>query len=227
MVMTETAPLTLYGFWRSMAAYRVRVALNLKGIAAQEIAIDLDTGDQFAPDFLAVNPEGAVPALVEPGQAPLTQSMAILEYLEERYPDPPLLPKDLRARARVRSLAALIVADTHPLMVPRVRTYLAEHAGFDEAALQAWSRHWVTRGLAAMEARLADNPATGRYCQGDQITFADICLANLGVVIRASKIDVGPYPTVARIIAACEQIEAFKRANPMLQAGAPAPRGGG
>src|ERR1700743_1717857 len=116
--MTDAPPLTLYGFWRSMAAYRVRVALALKGLQAHEIAIDLDAGEQFAPDFLAVNPEGAVPALGEPGQTPITQSMAILEYLEERFPDPPLLPKDLRGRARVRGLAAVIVSDTHPLLVP-------------------------------------------------------------------------------------------------------------
>src|ERR1700753_3688521 len=101
--MTDANALTLYGFWRSMAAYRVRVALALKGLQAHEIAIDLDAGEQLAPDFLALNPEGAVPALVEPGYAPITQSMAILEYLEERYPDPPLLPEDLHGRARVRS----------------------------------------------------------------------------------------------------------------------------
>jgi maleylacetoacetate isomerase/maleylpyruvate isomerase len=220
--MPDTPAMTLYGFWRSMAAYRVRVALSLKGLHAQEIPIDLDAGEQFAPDFLAVNPEGAVPALVEPGQAPLTQSMAILEYLEERYPDPPLLPADLHGRARVRSLAALIVSDTHPLMVPRVRNYLAEHAGFDLSALNDWSLHWVTRGLAAMEARLARDPETGVFCHGDAVTFADICLANLGVVIRASKIDTAPWSTVARIIAACDRIEAFQRANPRLQLGAPA-----
>jgi maleylacetoacetate isomerase/maleylpyruvate isomerase len=219
--MTDPPTLTLYGFWRSMAAYRVRVALALKGLQAREIAIDLDAGGQFAPEFLAVNPEGAVPALVEPGRAPITQSMAILEYLEERYPDPPLLPADLHGRARVRSLAALVVSDTHPLMVPRVRTYLSEHAAFDEAALRDWSLHWATRGLAAMEARLARAPETGVFCHGDQVTFADICLANLGVVIRASRLDSAPWPTVARVIAACDGIEAFQRASPRLQAGAP------
>jgi maleylacetoacetate isomerase len=219
--MTDAPTLTLYGFWRSMAAYRVRVALAFKGLQAHEIAIDLDAGEQFAPDFLAVNPEGAVPALVEPGQAPITQSMAILEYLEERYPDPPLLPKDLPGRARVRALAALIVSDTHPLMVPRVRAYLADHAGFDEAAARAWSLHWVARGLDTMEARLARDPETGVFCHGDRVTFADICLANLGVVIRASRIDMAGRPTVARIIAACDELEPFRRADPRLQLGAP------
>src|ERR1700735_5081436 len=134
--MTNHPTLQLYGFWRSMATYRVRVALRLKGLEAEEIALDLNAGDQFAPDFLALNPEGAVPALVVDGQPALTQSMAILEYLEERFPDPPLLPADLRARSRVRSLSALVVADTHPLIVPRVRSYLTA-AGFDDTTIHA------------------------------------------------------------------------------------------
>src|SRR5580692_2614450 len=116
--MTDEPMFQLYGYWRSMATYRVRVALALKGVRVQEVAVDLDTGEQLTPQFLAVNPEGAVPALIEPGQPALTQSTAILEYLEERFPDPPLLPRDLRGRARVRSLAALIAGDTHPLIVP-------------------------------------------------------------------------------------------------------------
>jgi maleylacetoacetate isomerase len=219
--MTDQPAPTLYGFWRSMAVYRVRVALALKGLRAHEIAVDLDAGEQFAADFLAVNPEGAVPALVEAGQAPTTQSMAILEYLEERYPDPPLLPTDPHCRARVRSLAAVIVSDTHPLLVPRVRTYLTEHAGFDEAAVRDWSLHWVTRGLDAMEARLARDPATGVFCHEDQVTFADICLGNLGAAVRVARLDMATWPTVARIIAACDEMEAFRNANPRLQLGAP------
>jgi maleylacetoacetate isomerase len=219
--MPDQPALTLYGFWRSMAAYRVRVALALKGLAAEEIALDLDAGDQFAPDFLALNPEGAVPALVEPGRPPLTQSMAILEYLEERYPDPPLLPAHLYGRARVRSLAALIVSDTHPLIVPRVREYLAETAGFDEAAFNAWRAHWVGRGLTAMEARLAGSPETGVFCHGDTVTFADICLGNLGVAAHAVGFDLSQVPTVARIIATCREIDAFAKAHPMRQRGAP------
>jgi maleylacetoacetate isomerase len=198
--MSDQSALVLYGFWRSMAAYRVRVALALKGLAVHEIAIDLDAGEQFAPSFVAVNPEGAVPALIEPGHAPLTQSMAILEYLEERYPDPPLLPADLHGRARVRSLAALVVSDTHPLIVPRVRSYLTAEASFDDAAFRAWSAHWVTRGLTAMEARLASDPVTGAFCHGDNVTFADICLANLGLAARTLRFDLGQTPTVARII---------------------------
>lgn len=221
--MADQPTLRLYGFWRSMAAYRVRVALNLKGLVAEEVALDLDAGDQFAPDFLALNPEGAVPALVVDGAPALTQSMAVLEYLEERFPEPPLLPADLAGRARVRSLAALMVSDTHPLLVPRVRTYLTQTAGFNEAALRAWAAHWVERGLTAMEARLAHDPATGAFCHGDGVTLADICLGNLGVTARNVGFDLGEVPTVARIIAACQEIEAFARAHPMRQLGAPAP----
>ncbi|HEX3366750.1 maleylacetoacetate isomerase [Phenylobacterium sp.] len=219
--MPDQPSLVLYGFWRSMAAYRVRVALALKGVAVRELAIDLDAGEQFAPDFLAVNPEGAVPALIEPGQAPLTQSMAILEYLEERYPQPALLPADLRGRARVRSLAALVVSDTHPLIVPRVRTYLAAEAGLGEAAVHAWSTHWVARGLAAMETRLAGASATGAFCHGDSVTFADICLGNLGIAARNLRIDLAQTPTVARIIERCDALEAFANAHPSRQLGAP------
>jgi maleylacetoacetate isomerase/maleylpyruvate isomerase len=218
---TETI-LELYAFWRSSAAFRVRVALNFKGIAAREIPIDLDRGEQLTPAFLAVNPEGAVPALIEPGQPPITQSIAILEYLEERYPEPALLPVDLHARARVRSLAALMISDTHPLIVPRVRKYLAGNAGFDDAAWRAWQINWFTRGFRAMETRLAGDPATGAFCQGDQVTIADICLASVVAVAGVFKIEVADVPTVNGIVARCMQIEAFARANPMRQVGAPA-----
>jgi len=219
--MTDEPTLQLYAYWRSMAAYRVRVALGMKGIHVHEIPIDLDAGEQLAPEFLAVNPEGAVPALIEPGQPPLTQSIAILEYLDERYPEPPLLPTDLRARARVRSLAALIVSDTHPMIVPRVRKYLMARGGFDDAAWHNWRINWLMRGLTAMETRLAGDPATGTFCQGDQVTIADICLASLVAVAKVLNFEAADVPTVKSIVARCEEIEAFARANPMRQAGAP------
>ncbi len=215
------ASFRLYGFWRSMATYRVRVALALKGVAVEEVALDLNAGDQFDADFLAINPEGAVPALVEDGQRPITQSMAILEYLEERYPQPPLLPGDLAGRARVRSLAALVVADTHPLIVPRVTAYLRSDLGFDDRALRAWSLHWVSRGLGALETRLAADPATGAFCHGDGPTMADLCVASLAVPAKTFGVDLAPYPTVARIVEACERMDAFGRAHPRLQAGSP------
>jgi maleylacetoacetate isomerase/maleylpyruvate isomerase len=217
-----TDQVTLYGFWRSMATYRVRVALSLKGVQAHEIDVNLDTAEQLSAQFLAVNPEGALPALIEPGQPALTQSMAILEYLEERYPQPALLPQDLYARARVRSLAALIASDTHPLIVPRVRTYLSSQAGFDTAAWRAWATHWVVRGAAAMETRLARDPATGIFCHGDQVTIADICLASLVTVAKTIKFELRDVPTITRIVDGCERLEAFQRAHPQRQSGAPA-----
>ena len=220
--MPDQPKLKLYGFWRSMAAYRVRVALSLKGLVAEEAALDLNAGDQFAPEFLAINPEGAVPALIVDGAPALTQSMAILEYLEERFPQPALLPADLAARARVRSLAALVVADTHPLIVPRVMTYLTTEAGLDAAAARAWGGHWIGRGLAALEARLARDPATGTFCHGEAVTFADLCLCSLAVPAKTLGVDISSYPTVARIAAACEDMEAFAKAHPSRQVGAPA-----
>lgn len=219
--MGDDVDFELFGFWRSMATYRVRVALNLKGLHVRETDLNLDAGDQLAPAFLAVNPEGAVPALVEAGQPAITQSLAILEYLEERYPQVPLLPKDLRGRARVRSLAALVVSDTHPLIVPRVRSYLTTKAGMDDAALRAWSLHWISRGLAATEARLASDPATGEFCHGDQVTFADICLASLVIVARTFQFQPAGAPRLARIVERCETIDAFERAHPLRQSGAP------
>jgi maleylacetoacetate isomerase len=206
----------LYGFWRSAAAYRVRVALNFKGIPVHEIPVDLDKGEQRDPAFLAVNPQGALPALVEPGEAPLTQSLAILEYLEEVHPEPPLLPKDPRGRARVRSLAAVIAADSHPLVVPRVRHYLMDHEGFDAVRWRAWQTQWFGAGLRTLETRLADGQA-GRFCHGDTPTFADLCLMSCVTGVRNFKLDVGSLPRIDRIAEACMAMEAFARADPTRQ----------
>lgn len=219
--MPDAPTFRLYGFWRSMATYRVRVALNLKGLAVEEIALDLNAGDQFAADFLAINPEGAVPALVEPGQPALTQSMAILEYLEERFPQPALLPADPAGRARVRSLCALVVSDTHPLIVPRVHKYLADEGGFDTTRFRAWASHWIGRGLGALEMRLARAPETGAFSHGNAPTFADLTLASLAVPAQTLGFDLAPYPTVSRVVAACAAIDAFAAAHPLRQAGAP------
>ena len=210
----------MYGFWRSAASFRVRMAMNLKGLAYEEIMIDLDADEQHAPAFKVINPAGSVPALFVDDGPPLTQSMAILEYLEERFPNPPLLPADLRARARVRSLSALVVADTHPLIVPRVRSYLTA-AGFDDTTIHAWAGHWIGRGLGALEARLANDPATGAFCHGETITLADLCLCSLAVPAKILGVEVSPYPTVTRITAACEALDAFASAHPSRQLGAP------
>ncbi|WP_158747069.1 maleylacetoacetate isomerase [Acidisphaera sp. L21] len=211
----------LYGYWRSAATYRVRVALNLKGIGVHEIPIDLDKGEQDAPYFRAINPQGAVPALVEPGLPPLTQSLALLEYLEELHPHPALLPADPRGRARVRSLAAGIAADSHPLIVPRVRNYLMQREGFDATRWKAWQTQWFGEGLRTLEARLTTEPGTGKFCHGDMPTFADLCLMSCVIGVRVFKLDIGPTPTVDRIATACDELEAFARAHPKLQAGAP------
>jgi maleylacetoacetate isomerase len=219
--MTDHPDFELYGFWRTSATYRVRVALNLKGLAAQERNIDLDKGEQLDPDFLAINPMGAIPALVEPGHPPLTQSLAILEFLDETHPAPPLLPADPHGRARVRAIAAMLAGDTHPLITPRVRKYLAGVGGFDDAAVRAWIVHWFDTGLAAVEKRLASEAATGTFCHGDAVTLADICLLSITATMRVLKIPVKDVPTIARIVARCEAMEAFAKADPFRQAGAP------
>lgn len=220
--MAEQPQFELFAFWRTSATYRVRVALNLKGIAAHERIVNLDAGEQRSEAFLKINPLGAIPALVEAGQSPLTQSLAILEFLDELQPAPPLLPKDLHARARVRSIAAMLAADTHPLVTPRVKKYLTSAGGFDDAAWRAWQLQWFGTGLAAVEQRLATEAGTGRFCHGDQPTMADICLASILAVMRIFQISVPATPTIDRIMAACDAHDAFARAEPRRQAGAPA-----
>ena len=178
--MTSSARFELFSFWRTSATYRVRVAFNLKGVTPQDHNVNLDTGEQRGEAFLKVNPMGAIPALVDHGpgqsQTPLTQSLAILEFIDESFPTPALLPADAHGRARVRSLAAMLAADTHPLVTPRVKKYLTATSGFDDAAWRAWQIHWFTTGLQALEQRLASEPGTGAFCHGDTPTIADICL---------------------------------------------------
>ena len=223
--MTDPARFELFSFWRTSATYRVRVAFRLKGVLPQEHNINLDGGEQRGEAFLKINPLGAVPALLDhgPGQpaTPLTQSLAILEFLEETYPAPALLPADAHGRARVRSLALMLAADAHPLITPRVKKYLTTAGNFDDAAWRAWQIHWFSTGLLALEQRLANEPGTGAFCHGDAPTLADICLASIVVVMRVFKIEVAAVPTVLRIMAACEQLDAFALSAPGRQAGAP------
>jgi maleylacetoacetate isomerase len=212
----------LYGFWRSLASYRVRVALAMKGLHAEEISINLLQGRQNSDDYRAINPQGVVPALVIDDGPPLFQSMAILEYLEETHPQPPLLPADARGRARVRGLAQICVSDGHPLVVPRIRNYLEQELHVDEAARNRWLAHWALLALDAVEGHLAKETATGRFCHGDAPTLADICLASQ--VIGATTYfhcDTGGVPTVMRVFAECMKIEAFDRAQPSKQPDAP------
>ena len=224
--MTQQPRFELFSFWRTSATYRVRVAFNLKGVPRQERKVDIDAGEQRGEAFLKINPMGAIPALIdrEAGSTaePLTQSVAIIEFLDETYPLPALLPADPHARARVRSIAAMCAADTHPLITPRVKKYLTSAGGFDDAAWRAWQIHWFTTGLRAVEQRLAGDAATGAYCHGDSVTMADICLASVIVVMRVFKIEVTGIPTIDRIMAACEKLPAFADADPRRQAGAPA-----
>ena len=220
--MTDQPQLELFAFWRTSATYRVRVALNLKGLAAHERIINIDANEQRGEDFLRINPLGGIPALVEPGHAPMTQSLAILEYLEELQPTPPLLPHDLHGRARVRSIALMLAADTHPFVTPRVKKYLIEVGGFDDVAFKSWQMHWFTTGLQAVEKRLVTEAnMTGTFCHGDQPGMADICLASIVAVMRVFKISVPDIPTIDRIIARCDAMDAFAKADPFKQVGAP------
>ena len=212
----------LYGFWRSLASYRVRVALALKGLQAEEISIDLLKGRQNSDEYLKVNPQGVVPALVlEEGGPPLFQSLAILEYLEEIHPQPALLPKDPRGRARVRGLSLIAAADGHPLITPRIRNYLEKEMKQDETARNRWLAHWTMRALEAIEGHLARESATGKFCHGDAATMADICLASQVIgALAYFSCDTKGVPTVMRIYGQCMEIEAFAKAHPLKQPGA-------
>ncbi len=214
--------LKMYGFWRSAATFRVRTALHLKGLAFEETMIDLDAGEQNAPSFRAINPAAAVPALFVDDGPPLTQSLAILEYLEDLHPEPALLPADPRGRARVRAVALIFAADHHPLIVPRVRRYLADALEIDNAGRTEWVRHWFREGLVQGEARLAGDPATGRFCHGDTPTITDLCLMSQVFGARGFNVSTADLPTVERIADACLEIEAFAKSAPLRQPGAPA-----
>ncbi len=212
----------LYGYWRSQATFRVRVAMNIKGIPpTEDEALDLAKGDQYKEAYKRVNPLAVVPALITDNGATLTQSMAIMEYLEETHPHPPLLPRDPLDRARVRALAMIPIAEIHPLMVPRVRSYVEKDLKLGEAVRVEWTRHWVGIGLAAMESMLASDKRTGRFCHGDTLTMADICLAGQVIGAQNSDCDVKPYPTVVRIHEACMALDAFASAHPRKRPDAP------
>jgi maleylacetoacetate isomerase len=212
----------MYGFWRSAASFRVRIALNLKGLAYEETMVDIDVGDQYVPAYKAINPQSVVPSVLVDDGPPLTQSLAIIEYLEEVHPEPALLPADPRGRARVRSLALLFAADHHPLIVPRVRRYLTEQLKVDDDQRNGWIRHWFREGLIQGEAKLASDPATGRFCHGDTPTIADLCLISQVMGARGFKVDISDLPTVNRIADACLALDAFANAQPLRQPGAPA-----
>lgn len=207
----------LFTYFRSSAAYRARIALNLKGLKADYRFVHLvkDGGQQHRPEFKAVNPQGFVPALVDGGHT-ITQSIAIIEYLEETHPNPPLLPKDPVGRARVRALALAIACDIHPLQNTRVTKYLEKEFHVDEAARKQWIVRWITEGFTALEKLLAEG-GTGKCCHGDTPTLADVLLVPQMFSARRFGVDVTPFKTLLRIDEYCQSIKAFQDAAPRNQ----------
>jgi maleylpyruvate isomerase len=208
----------LYGYFRSSAAYRVRIALDLKGVDYESVPVDLraPASAQHRPEFLALNPQGLVPVLVD-GDRTITQSLAILEYLEEIQPQPPLLPEAAADRAQVRALALTVACDIHPLNNTRVLSYLRAPLAADEAAVNAWYAHWIARGLRALEAEVARLGSDGRHMFGGSVTLADVCLVPQMYNARRFKCDVTPYPTLRSICAHLETLPAFAHAAPAAQ----------
>ena len=206
----------LYSYFRSSAAYRLRIALNLKGVDYDQVAVSLPEMAHREPDYASVNPQRLVPALVDRGRVVL-QSLAAIEYLEETHPDPPLLPAEPGARAEVRALAQIVACDVHPLNNLRVLKYLEERLGQDEAARQAWYRHWIAEGFEALERLLCARAAPGRFCCGDAPGLADICLVPQVFNARRFSCPTDAYPTTMRIVEACEALDPFARAHPSRQ----------
>jgi maleylacetoacetate isomerase len=207
----------LYGYFRSSAAFRVRIALNLKSVDYDQAFIHLRKNDQRSPDYLKLNPQGLVPALVDSGHV-LSQSLAIIEYLEETRPAPALLPGDPAGRARVRSLAQAIACDIHPIDNLRVLRFLGHEMKHSEAEIETWFNHWVKVGFDGIEQSLATDGAAGAYCHGDAPGLADICLVpQVFNARRYPSFDLSPYPTIMRIFANCMKLAAFDRAVPEKQ----------
>jgi maleylpyruvate isomerase len=205
--------LKLYSYFRSSASFRVRIALNLKGLSFEQQSVHLVTGEQLKPEFRAINPQGLVPVLID-GEHTLAQSLAIMEYLDETHPKPPLLPTDALGRARVRSLALLIACDIHPLNNTKVLKYVSGTLKLDETARNAWYGHWIAEGLSALEKRLAAEPGTGDFCHGSTPTLADCCLVPQIFNARRYGCDLLPYPVVMAVFERCMTLDAFKRAQP-------------
>jgi maleylacetoacetate isomerase len=206
----------LFSYWRSLATYRVRIALNLKGLKREDTFLHLEKGDQFAAGYKALNPQMVVPTLLD-GDTKLFQSLAILEWLEEKYPQPPLLPRDADARAWVRGFALINIADSHPLIVPRIRNYLTKDLGLTQPQMLGWIQHWLASGLAAMEGLLAEHRESGRFCHGDGATLADIGLVTQVFPAQTFKVDLAPYPKVMRVYQTVMELPAFIEAAPPKQ----------
>jgi maleylacetoacetate isomerase len=214
--MRREAGVQLYTYYRSQASFRVRIALNLKGLEREDTFLHLEKGDQYAPQYRALNPQMLVPTLID-GETKLFQSLAILEYLDETHPQPPLLPKEPAARAWVRGFALINVADSHPLIVPRIRHYLKDELHLSEAQLLQWIQHWLGLGLEAMETLLGAHDESGRFCHGDRPSLADICLVTQVTPAKVFQCPLEPYPCVMRIYDTCMAIPAFAAAHPSKQ----------
>jgi len=206
----------LYTYFRSSAAFRVRIALNLKGLAYEPAFVHLPKGEHRAPAYGSLNAQALLPTLEDAAQR-LTQSLAILEYLEETHPAVPLLPQDAPGRARVRSLALLIACEIHPLNNLRVLQHLKRVLGQNEEQINAWYRHWIADGLTKFEADLAAGGMSGKFCHGDSPTIADCCLVPQIFNAQRYQCDTAPYPATMRIFAECMKLEAFDRAQPSKQ----------
>jgi maleylacetoacetate isomerase len=205
-----------YTYYRSQAAFRVRIAMNLKGIAHDDTYLHLEKGDQFDPGYKALNPQMVVPTLID-GDVKLFQSLAILEYLEEKYPAPPLLPPDAASRAWVRGLALINIADSHPLLVPRIRHYLLDDLKLSQEQMVGWINHWLAAGLQAMETLLAEHQESGRFCHGEAPTLADIGVMTQVTPAKTFGADLSAYPRVMRVYDTCMAIPAFADAHPSKQ----------
>ena len=213
--------LVLYSYWRSSAAYRARIALNLKQLPHTIKPVHLLRNEQHASEYRELNPQELIPVLFD-GERVIRQSMAIIEYLDEAYTEgPPLLAVTARARARVRGIAQTIACDIHPLGNLRVQQYLEQEFHASEAQRQSWTRHWIEAGFDALEALLVGNPGTGAFCEGDAPSMADICVVPQVYNARRFGLDMGRYPTLARIDAACRELNAFRDAAPEVQLDAP------
>lgn len=210
----------LYNAFISSASYRARIALNLKGIEYEYVSVDPRKEEHVAPDYLAINPQGLVPTLVD-GDHTLTQSLAIIEYLEEIHPEPPLLPFDPVERARVRALALIPDCEMHPVNNRRIREYIVNDLDLGRDTMIAWIGHWNARGFGTLEALLGDSPHTGVFCHGDRPTLADVYLVPQLDAARRFETDVSPYPTVLRIEEACLELPEFQAAMPQNQPDAP------
>ncbi|MBS0353091.1 MAG: maleylacetoacetate isomerase [Proteobacteria bacterium] len=206
----------LHNFFRSGTSHRLRIALNLKGLDYEYLPVDLRTEQHLGPAFKALNPQGLVPALETGGQV-LIQSPAIIEWLEERHPEPPLLPKDADARAHVRALAAIVGCDIHPINNRRILEYLRHTLHCDEAAINAWCATWIGAGFDALEALLAADPQRGTFCHGNTPTLADVYLVPQVESARRFKVDLARWPLIQAVDAACQQLDAFRRAAPAVQ----------